>query len=110
MSAIDSSISAVLGERARRQPDARSYTFIDYELDPAGDSETLTWFQVHRRAQVVAAELASCGSPGDPRSAGPRIHRRGSHHQRQGPPLGMRPTLPPGRIHPTGHPRMTSFD
>jgi long-chain fatty acid adenylase/transferase FadD26 len=65
MSAIDSSISAVLGERARRQPDARAYTFIDYELDPAGDSETLTWFQVHRRAQVVAAELASRGSSGD---------------------------------------------
>jgi len=39
MSAIDSSIPAVLGERARQQPDAR--------------------------AQVVAAELASCGSPGD---------------------------------------------
>jgi long-chain fatty acid adenylase/transferase FadD26 len=43
MSAIDSSISAVLEERARRQPDARAYTFIDYELDPAGDSETLTF-------------------------------------------------------------------
>src|SRR3984885_14903299 len=65
MSAIDFFIPAVLGERARRQPDARAYTFIDYELDPAGDSETLTWFQVHRRAQVVAAELASRGSPGD---------------------------------------------
>ena len=82
MSAIDSFIPAVLGERARRQPDARAYTFIDYELDPAGDSETLTWFQVHRRAQVVAAELASRGSPGDRVAilapAGPRIHRRGS--------------------------------
>ena len=65
MSAIDCSIPAVLGERARRQPDAGAYTFIDYELDAAGDSETLTWFQVHRRAQVVAAELASRGSPGD---------------------------------------------
>ncbi len=65
MAVSESSIPAVLGERARRQPDARAYTFIDYELDPAGDSETLTWFQVHRRAQVVAAELASCGSPGD---------------------------------------------
>jgi long-chain fatty acid adenylase/transferase FadD26 len=63
--AVRASIPAVLGERARRQPDARAYTFIDYELDPAGDSETLTWFQVHRRAQVVAAELASRGSPGD---------------------------------------------
>jgi long chain fatty acid CoA FadD26 len=65
MSAIDSSISAVLGERARQQPDARAYTCIDYELDPAGYSKSLTWSQVHWRAQVVAAELASCGSPGD---------------------------------------------
>ena len=65
MAVSEASIPAVLRERARRQPDARAYTFIDYELDPAGDSETLTWFQVHRRAQVVAAELASCGSPGD---------------------------------------------
>ena len=65
MAVSEASIPAVLRERARRQPDARAYTFIDYELDPAGDSETLTWFQVHRRAQVVAAELASCGSSGD---------------------------------------------
>jgi long chain fatty acid CoA FadD26 len=65
MSAIESSIAAVLGERARQRPDAHAYTFIDYELDPAGYSESLTWSQVHRRAQVVAAELASCGSPGD---------------------------------------------
>ena len=65
MAVSEASIPAVLHERARRQPDARAYTFIDYELDPAGDSETLTWFQVHRRAQVVAAELASRGSPGD---------------------------------------------
>jgi len=65
MAVSEASIAAVLRERARQQPDARAYTFIDYELDPAGDSETLTWFQVHRRAQVVAAELASCGSPGD---------------------------------------------
>ena len=65
MAVSEASIPAVLRERARRQPDARAYTFIDYELDPAGDSETLTWFQVHRRAQVVAAELASRGSSGD---------------------------------------------
>jgi long chain fatty acid CoA FadD26 len=36
MSAIESSIPAVLGERARQRPDAPAYTFIDYELDPAG--------------------------------------------------------------------------
>ncbi|MGH3970061.1 MAG: AMP-binding protein, partial [Mycobacterium sp.] len=55
----------MLERRARQQPDAPAYTFIDYEVDPAGYSETLTWSQVHRRAQVVAAEIASCGSPGD---------------------------------------------
>ena len=59
------SIPAALHEQVRRQPDAPAYTFIDYELDPAGDPETLTWSQVQQRAQVVAAELASCGSPGD---------------------------------------------
>jgi long-chain fatty acid adenylase/transferase FadD26 len=65
MSAIESSISAVLAERARQQPDAPAYTFLDYEVDPAGFSQSLTWSQVHQRAQVVAAELTSCGSPGD---------------------------------------------
>jgi long-chain fatty acid adenylase/transferase FadD26 len=64
MAARESSIPTVLGERARQQPDARAFTFIDYEVDPAGYSQSLTWSQVHRRAQVVAAELASCGSPG----------------------------------------------
>jgi long chain fatty acid CoA FadD26 len=59
------SIPAVLREQARRYPDAPAYTFIDYEFNPAGSSETLTWSQVHQYAQVVAAELASCGSPGD---------------------------------------------
>jgi long chain fatty acid CoA FadD26 len=65
MSAIESSISAVLAERARQQPDAPAYTFLDYEVDPAGYSQSLTWSEVHQRAQVVAAELTSCGSPGD---------------------------------------------
>jgi long-chain fatty acid adenylase/transferase FadD26 len=60
-----SSIPAALREQVRQQPDAPAYTFVDYEVDPAGYSQTLTWSQVHRRAQVVAAELASCGSPGD---------------------------------------------
>ncbi|MGH3562886.1 MAG: AMP-binding protein, partial [Mycobacterium sp.] len=65
MSAIQSSIPAVLEERARQQPDARVFTFIDYEVDPAGSSRSLTWSQVHTRVGVVAQELASCGSPGD---------------------------------------------
>ena len=58
-------IPAALREQVRQQPDAPAYTFVDYEVDPAGYSQSLTWSQLHRRAQVVAAELASCGSPGD---------------------------------------------
>jgi len=58
-------IPAVLGERARQQSEARAYTVIDYEVDPASYFQRLTWSQAHRCAQVVAAELASCGSPGD---------------------------------------------
>jgi long-chain fatty acid adenylase/transferase FadD26 len=65
MLVIESSIPAALREQARKQPDARAFTFIDYELDPAGYSESLTWSQVHRRVQVVAEQVASCGSPGD---------------------------------------------
>ena len=65
MPAGQPSIPAVLRERARQHPDAPAYTFIDYGLDPAGYSETLTWHQVLVRAHAVAAELASCGSPGD---------------------------------------------
>jgi long-chain fatty acid adenylase/transferase FadD26 len=59
------SIPAVLREQARRHPDAPAYTFIDYELDRAGHSEVLTWSEVQQYTQVIAAELASCGSPGD---------------------------------------------
>ena len=40
-------------------------TFIDYEVNPAGFAESLTWSQVHQRAQVVAEKLLSCGSPGE---------------------------------------------
>lgn len=65
MPSIESSIPAVLGERGRQQSNAPACTFIDDEVDPAGYSRSLTWSQAHRRAQMVAGELASCGSPGD---------------------------------------------
>lgn len=61
----DWSIPAVLRENASREPDAAAFTFIDYELDPRGYSETLTRSEVQRRVQALAGELASCGSPGD---------------------------------------------
>jgi len=61
----ESSLPALLHDRASRQPDATAYTFIDYEADPSGFAESLTWAQVHRRALVVAEELRLCGSVGD---------------------------------------------
>jgi long-chain fatty acid adenylase/transferase FadD26 len=65
MAATEDSIPAALGERARQKPDAPAYTFIDYELDPDGCSQTWTWSQLYQRVHVVAGEIASCTSPGD---------------------------------------------
>jgi long-chain fatty acid adenylase/transferase FadD26 len=65
LAATEVSIPAALGDKARQKPDTPAYTFIDYELDPEGYSQTLTWSQLQRRAQVIAGEIASCTSPGD---------------------------------------------
>jgi long-chain fatty acid adenylase/transferase FadD26 len=65
VAATEASIPAALGERARQKPDAPAYTFIDYDVDPEGYSQTLTWDQLYRCVQVVAGEIASCTSPGD---------------------------------------------
>jgi long chain fatty acid CoA FadD26 len=65
MPLIDPSIPAVLADRAEEQPDDLAYTFIDYDVDPAGFAESLTWSQVHHRARVVAEELSRTGSIGD---------------------------------------------
>jgi long-chain fatty acid adenylyltransferase FadD28 len=65
MPVIDSSVAAVLRERASLQPDHTAFTFIDYEQDWNGVAESLTWSQMHRRARNVAQELKRCGSPGD---------------------------------------------
>jgi long chain fatty acid CoA FadD26 len=62
---IVSTIPAAVREHARQRPDAPAFTFIDFELDPAGFAETLTWSQVHERVQAVAAELCSCAALGD---------------------------------------------
>jgi len=59
------SIPALLKRRAQLQPDDVAYTFIDYETDPAGFAETLTWSEMYQRAQVVAAALLKHGAPGD---------------------------------------------
>ncbi len=59
------SIPAALEQRAAEWPDAAAFTFIDYEVDPAGFAETLTWSELRHRVRVVAAEIAGHGSVGD---------------------------------------------
>jgi len=65
MAATEASIPAALGERARQKPNSPAYTFIDYDVDPEGYSQTLTWSELHQRVRVVAEEIASCTSPAD---------------------------------------------
>jgi long-chain fatty acid adenylyltransferase FadD28 len=62
---VESSLPALLRERASLQPDDTAYTFLDYEQDWDGIAESLTWFQVYRRTQNVARELRLHASPGD---------------------------------------------
>ena len=59
------SLTEMLEQRADRQPEATAYTFIDYQVDPNGFPESLTWGQVRHRAHVVADELRVVGSVGD---------------------------------------------
>ena len=58
-------IPALLADRAQQQPEDTAYTFVDYESDPAGVTDSLTWAEFHHRVKVVAAQLAKLGSPGD---------------------------------------------
>ena len=62
---IEASIPAVLRERASLAPDDVAVTFIDYDRDWAGVSESLTWSQLYQRASSVAHELSQSGSAGD---------------------------------------------
>ncbi|MFG1932897.1 AMP-binding protein [Mycobacterium sp. NPDC048908] len=62
---IETSIPAVLRERANLQPDDVAVTFIDYDRDCAGEPQSLTWSQLYQRTSSVAQELTQNGSPGD---------------------------------------------
>lgn len=61
----ESSLTDLLRRAASQYPNRAAYKFIDYEGDPAGFTETLTWWQVYRRAVIVAEELGICASSGD---------------------------------------------
>jgi fatty acid CoA ligase FadD28 len=62
---IEMSVPGVLRERASLQPADPAFTFINYDQDPAGVTESLTWSQTYRRTLNVAHELSSCSSSGD---------------------------------------------
>ena len=61
----DASILTVLSERAGATPDDRAFTFTDYDRDPDGVVETLTWGQLYRRTLNLADEISQHGSVGD---------------------------------------------
>ncbi len=62
---IQSSIPAILGERASLQANETAFTYVDYDQDRAGAQPTLTWSQLHRRAVNLGEHLKFLASPGD---------------------------------------------
>jgi fatty acid CoA ligase FadD32 len=54
-----------LAARASSMPDQPAYTFVDYQQDPDGTPQTLTWRQTHERAAALAVRLADLVEPGD---------------------------------------------
>jgi long-chain fatty acid adenylyltransferase FadD28 len=62
---IERSLPAMLRQCVNLQPDGTAFTFIDYEQDWAGVTETLTWLQLYGRVLNVAQELRLHASAGD---------------------------------------------
>ncbi len=62
---LESSIPALLRERASLRPNEVAFTYVDYEQDWEGVEESLTWSQLYRRTSNVARELKRGGSVGD---------------------------------------------
>ncbi|WP_449560600.1 AMP-binding protein [Mycolicibacterium mageritense] len=60
-----SSILSMLHGRASMRPDDVAFTFTDYDRDPAGIAETLTWSQLSRQTMNVAREIRLHGEVGD---------------------------------------------
>ncbi|MFB1297439.1 fatty-acid--AMP ligase [Mycobacterium sp. pW049] len=62
---IESSIPAILRERASLQPHDAAFTYVDYDADAAGGYEALTWSELHRRVVNLADELRGHAHRGD---------------------------------------------
>ncbi|MEH3130867.1 MAG: AMP-binding protein [Mycolicibacterium neoaurum] len=61
----NASILTVLRDRAGDTPDGLAFTFTDYDRDPDGVPETLTWGQLYRRTRNLAEEISQHGAPGE---------------------------------------------
>lgn len=62
---LDSSIPAILRERASLQPHDVAFTFIDYDTAWDGVEETLTWAQLNQRVVALAAVIREHAAIGD---------------------------------------------
>ncbi|WP_165789315.1 AMP-binding protein, partial [Mycolicibacterium agri] len=62
---VETSLTAVLRERASLQPDDTAFTFVDYEQDWDGVAESVTWPQLYRQVCTIAEQLKLSLSPGD---------------------------------------------
>lgn len=62
---VESSISAVLRERASLQPNEVAFTFTDFDKDWDGVREDLTWSQLYRRTRNLAEDLKGCAATGE---------------------------------------------
>ncbi len=60
---IQTSLTAVLRERASLQPHDPAFTFIDYDSQWDGVAEELTWAQLYRRVADLAAVLRERTAP-----------------------------------------------
>lgn len=60
-----SSVLSMLHGRASLRPHDVAFTFTNYDEDPDGVRENLTWLQLSRRTLNVARELSCHGSAGD---------------------------------------------
>lgn len=62
---LDSSIPAILRERASLQPNDPAFTYIDYDVEWEGVEETLTWAQLQQQVVALAAEIREHAHIGD---------------------------------------------
>jgi acyl-CoA synthetase (AMP-forming)/AMP-acid ligase II len=62
---IESSIPAVLRERASLQPHDVAFTYLDFDKDAQGVPDSVTWAGLYRRTVNLADQLRACAEVGD---------------------------------------------